>query len=274
MKNKPNNKIVFIALVVLGLIILGIKLSLSVGPQIGNQECIVVGSGANKQEYCCGYADSVCPATFGADCSNSPDIDCIINISGFVFYKGYPKANVTVKAVPLISGYNIVETKTDTNGGYFLQVDLSYGQLISDYLLVAEGPGLDSRAKRYTLFVPPPSRIEENFTLYNSTCNAQCVDTSGLCSYVCLGYSSPSGSCSPINETILEKCDRKPLNSMVLWKKEKGFLYYATCCEGQKILKIPISYGPLEGNITAITKQIITAKLGDTPVNIVILTWK
>ncbi|MCD6590251.1 hypothetical protein J7K74_03670 [Candidatus Woesearchaeota archaeon] len=262
--NKTKILIIFIGIILLSIIGIGIVRSAT------TIECAVI----NGEEYCCNEEDNVCAWLFGANCSSTPDPDCYVKINGTVYYDNYPMPNITVEALPITSEVEERSTLSNAVGHYELKIDLPDDTYISDYLIVAHGPGLDSRAERFPYYFYPPLTISHNFDLRNSTCSPDCTDYRGLCSYDCLGYTTETGSCQPVNEEILKVCENKPKGMYAYWKTIGNEKIFVKCCEGKENLTIPILRENLTGSVKHLVKHEITAKLGDIPVRLVILTWE
>ncbi|MEM4260671.1 MAG: carboxypeptidase-like regulatory domain-containing protein [Candidatus Woesearchaeota archaeon] len=219
-------------------------------------------------------SDYVCPedfedsAGFRANCSSCPDIDCTVNVSGYVKdMKNNPVYNATVSYI--IPNFN-VSVSTDVFGYYSLVV------LSGINSLVASKPGYDSVVKEITF--SRGNLYNVNFSLPKGECNADCTNSLGRCAVECDGlifnYSLDS-KCDFFSSTAKYVCNNKIKGARVLYGKNitnPDYSLYIDCCEG-----VPYNiFNPiveLTGNVNNLIKYSRLVQYNGRPVKLIIAVW-
>lgn len=219
-------------------------------------------------------SDSVCPEDFSdlsgfrASCSSCPDIDCSVNVTGYV--KDVNNNPIYDANVSFYIPYFNVSTSTDIAGYYSLTI-LSGMNSIS-----ASKPGYDSVVKQVNFTRGNSYKI--NFSLPKGECNPDCTNSQDRCAAECDGLmfnDSIDSRCDFYSQTAKRVCNNKQKGARVFYgvnETHTQYSLYIDCCEGSpsNVFNPVVQLG---GNVKNLIKYSRLVQYNGRPVKLIIAVW-
>lgn len=224
-------------------------------------------------DYLCGAVDGVCPEDFGANCTFCVDVDCVGNVSGFVYdFTGNPLgARVTITSFPSPPNLTSISTMADETTGAF-----NFAVPSGNYYFSATKEGYDTEIKEVLILRSKNTSII--FNLPNGSCHPDCTNYFGRCNKDCDGLSFSNAStdrnCTFYDSHAADICDNRKKDVTMYYgpSSEPEWDNYIDCCEGIPYLKYTGTVS-FEGNISDLIKQTKLVKFDENIVKLVIAVW-